>query len=386
MKLAIIGGGAAGFFLAINAKEKCPDLDVTIFEQHNNVLLKLGVSGGGRCNCTNTFAQVTNLKQVYPRGAMLLKKLFKQFGPQDVYAWLEAHGVPLMIQPDQRVFPKAQDSHALIDCFTQTAQQLGVQLLLGQHINDPKKLLRHYGGTFDFVAVTTGGTPNKNGCVPSLFSFTIADAALHELAGTTVLQALLSLPKTKFAASGAVLITHKGLSGPATLTLSSYAARYLAECNYQTSLHVNWTGEKNMELVRGELTKVLQRNARKHIHNVHPFGLPTRLWVHLLERSHNSTSDKRCDELSKKDINHLVQMLTACTYQISGRSSYKEEFVTCGGIALDAINSTTLESKETPGLFYAGEVLDIDGITGGFNFTAAWTTAYAVAEALRKRL
>ena len=378
----------------------CPELDVIIFEQHNNVLSKLKASGGGRCNCTNTFAQVTDLKQVYPRGAGLLKKLFKQFGPQDAYAWFEAHGVPLMVQPDQRVFPKAQTSQALIDCFVQTAQRLGVVLVLGKRIAHPKTLLRQNGGSFDFVAVTSGGTPHKDGCVPSLFTFALEDAALHELAGTTVPSARLSIPKTSFAATGALLITHKGLSGPAALTLSSYAARYLADCRYRSPLQINWVGEKNTELVRAQLKEVFASHAHKQIGNVHPFGLSTKLWGYLLKCAQEGTDSsassksrhpgldltkKRCGELSKKDSAHILQVLSTYPCQISSRVAYKEEFVTCGGIPLSSINNVTLESKETPGLFYAGEVLDIDGITGGFNFTAAWSCAYAVATALSKR-
>ena len=375
--LAIIGGGAAGFFLAINAKELMPDLDVTIFEQQRKVLAKVEISGGGRCNCTNTFAEVTDLRQVYPRGATLLKRLFKQFGPADAYQWFEAHGVPLAVQEDQCVFPAAQDSHAIIDCFLREAKKHGVKLQLGTKVENPEALLTDY----DFVAVTCGGTPHREGCVPSLFTFTVKDALLTALQGLVVDHAIVHLPATTFRAQGPLLITHWGMSGPAILRLSSYAARHLAEHHYQSPLCVNWTGETNIEAVRSHLTTLLEQNTAKLIDNLHPYSLQARLWSYLLDKA--QLQGRRCGEVGKKGINRLVNLLTNDSYQIAGRSPYKDEFVTCGGIPLDTVDKTTLESKTTPRLFYAGEVLDIDGVTGGFNFQAAWTTAYAVARGIQ---
>ena len=375
--LAIIGGGAAGFFLAINAKELMPDLDVTIFEQQRKVLAKVEISGGGRCNCTNTFAEVTDLRQVYPRGATLLKRLFKQFGPTDSYQWFEAHGVPLTVQEDQCVFPAAQDSHAIIDCFLREAKKHGVKLQLGTKVENPEALLTDY----DFVAVTCGGTPHREGCVPSLFTFTVKDALLTALQGLVVDHAIVHLPATTFRAQGPLLITHWGMSGPAILRLSSYAARHLAEHHYQSPLCVNWTGETNIEAVRSHLTTLLEQSTAKLIDNLHPYSLQARLWSYLLDKA--QLQGRRCGEVGKKGINRLVNLLTNDSYQIAGRSPYKDEFVTCGGIPLDTVDKTTLESKTTPRLFYAGEVLDIDGVTGGFNFQAAWTTAYAVARGIQ---
>ena len=375
--LAIIGGGAAGFFLAINAKELMPDLDVTIFEQQRKVLAKVEISGGGRCNCTNTFAEVTDLRQVYPRGATLLKRLFKQFGPTDAYQWFEAHGVPLTVQEDQCVFPAAQDSHAIIDCFLREAKKHGVKLQLGTKVENPEALLTDY----DFVAVTCGGTPHREGCVPSLFTFTVKDALLTALQGLVVDHAIVHLPATTFRAQGPLLITHWGMSGPAILRLSSYAARHLAEQHYQSPLCVNWTSETNIEAVRSHLTTLLEQNTAKLIDNLHPYSLQARLWSYLLDKA--QLQGRRCGEVGKKGINRLVNLLTNDSYQIAGRSPYKDEFVTCGGIPLDTVDKTTLESKTTPRLFYAGEVLDIDGVTGGFNFQAAWTTAYAVARGIQ---
>lgn len=377
--LAIIGGGAAGFFLAVNAKEMMPELDVTIFEQQRKVLVKVEISGGGRCNCTNTFAEISDLKQAYPRGASLLKRLFQQFGPSDAFQWFENHGVPLTIQEDQCVFPKAQDSHAIIDCLTHECKRHHVRLRLGIKIEQPEDLLKE----FDYVAVTIGGTPHREGCVPSLFTFSIKDKALTSLMGTVVEEAIVSIPSTKFKAEGPLLITHWGMSGPAILKLSSYAARHLAEQGYQSPLLVNWTGNNNAEDAYQHIIYNIERNPQKKIENIKLFNLQDRLWNYLLSKT--QLQGKRCQELGKKGINRLVDLLTNDTYFIAGRSVYKDEFVTCGGVALDQINAHTLESKSIPGLFYAGEVLDIDGITGGFNFQAAWATAYAVAKAISEK-
>lgn len=379
MKLAIVGGGAAGFFLAINVKEIVPQLDVTIFEKQKKVLAKVEISGGGRCNCTNTFAEISDLKQAYPRGAGLLKRLFKQFGPKDAYQWFEDQGVPLVVQEDQCVFPKAQDSHAIINCFLNEARRLGVKLRLGEKVDNPEVLLNEY----DYVAVTVGGTPSKEGCVPSLFTFNINDPALNGLMGTVVEGAIASIPGTKMRAQGPLLITHWGMSGPAILKLSSYAARYLADNDYQSPLLVNWAGETNAEEVHSHIINIIEDNPQKQIDNVRPYGLPARLWDYLLEKA--SLKGKRCSELGKKGVNRLTDLLTNDVYAIASRCHYKDEFVTCGGISLDSVDKVTLESKTTPNIFYAGEVLDIDGITGGFNFQAAWTTAWAVAKGIEAK-
>lgn len=380
MKLAVIGGGAAGFFLAINAKELMPELEVVIFEQQQKVLSKVKISGGGRCNCTNTFADVTDLKQVYPRGANLLKRLFKQFGPQDAYRWFESHGVPLVVQDDQCVFPAAQDSQAIISCFLGEAERHGVQLRLGMKIDNPEKLFDEY----DFVAVTIGGMPKGEGCVPSLFTFSINDSSLTALMGTVVEDAIVCIPGTKFRTRGPLLVTHWGVSGPAILKLSSHAARHLAECHYRSPLLVNWTGESNAEIVHAYMADLTGQNAQKFIDNVHPYNLQSRLWTYLLGKV--GLQGKRCGELGKKNLNRLVELLTNDAYLIDGRGQYKDEFVTCGGIPLDSVDKHTLESKAHPNLFYAGEVLDIDGVTGGFNFQAAWATAWAVAKGIEKKV
>lgn len=376
MRLAIVGGGAAGFFLAINVKELVPELDVTIFERQSKVLAKVEISGGGRCNCTNTFEDVTDLRQVYPRGATLLKRLFRLFSPTDAYRWFEAHGVPLTVQDDHCVFPQAQDSHVIIDCFLREAHQRGIHICPNTKVEDPKALFHD----FDFVAVTIGGTPHREGCVPSLFTFTIPVPQLTAITGTVVENAIASIPGTKFRAQGPLLITHWGMSGPAILKLSSHAARHLATCGYHSPLLVNWTGESNADTVRQHLQSLMRTHPQKLLTSIHPYGLQNRLWAYLLTKA--GLQDKRCNELGKKGTNRITDMLTNDTYTINGRGTHKDEFVTCGGIPLDSIDKLTLESKHTPRLFYAGEVLDIDGITGGFNFQAAWTTAYAAAKGI----
>lgn len=394
MKTAIIGGGAAGFFSAIELKKSVPDMEVTIFERGKKVLSKVEISGGGRCNCTNSFNDVTDLKQVYPRGAGLLKRLFKQFGPKDAYSWFESHGVPLVTQEDQCVFPKAQDSHAIIDCFMREAYNVGVGIKYDYKI-DAAEFDRLYD-TYDFVVVTVGGISGNLDqsplarvkdhviCpVPSLFTFSIKDKSLTELMGVVVEEAIASIPGTKFKAQGPLLITHWGMSGPAILKLSSHGARYLSENDYKAPLLVNWTGERDMESVKEYLEELVVDYAKKNISSYRPYGLQQRLWDYLVAKL-----GKQCrwGELGKKDINRLVDLLTNDRYDIAGRYAFKDEFVTCGGVSLDAIDKSTLESKHVPNLFFAGEVLDIDGVTGGFNFQAAWTTGYAVARAITNKV
>ena len=394
MKTAIIGGGAAGFFLGINLKEMCPEMEVTIFEKSKRVLAKIEISGGGRCNCTNSFAEVRDLSEVYPRGHRLMKRLMKGFSQEDAYEWFERHGVRLTTQDDQCVFPMSQDSHTIINCFLTEARRCGIEIRTETKI-DSLDLLSGY----DFIAVTTGGSPKAEGLrwlgdmghelespVPSLFTFQIADEALHALMGTVVEDVVTMIPGTKLRAQGPLLITHWGMSGPAILKLSSYGARLLAEQHYQAPLAVNWTKRRDTEVLT-LLNEVMIRNAQKQLKTVPPCGLPSRLWVYLVEKCLGERSNGRWGSLNKKELNRLANLLSGGdSYQIAGRAAFKDEFVTCGGISLSAVNPATLESRHVPHLFFAGEVLDIDGITGGFNFQAAWTTAYTVACAIHKFL
>lgn len=389
MKTAIIGGGAAGFFLAVTLKEMMPEMDVTLFERGTRVLRKVAVSGGGRCNCTNSFEGISDLQTVYPRGHRLMKRLMKGFSQRDAFQWFEQHGVRLTTQADHCVFPQSQQSQTIIQCFEHYCRRYGVTVSTGVSIGSLAEL-----AAYDFVCVTIGGQPHKEGLdwlaalgheivapVPSLFTFNIDDAALRALMGTVVEQASAMIPATSFRASGPLLITHWGMSGPAILRLSSYAARHLSDRGYQSALSVNWTDRKENSVVE-ELQLIATANPQKMLANVRPFDLPQRLWSHLLEKSLAERAERRWTDLSRKDLNRLVNTLTNDNYLISGRAPFKDEFVTCGGISLSSVNAATLESRTVPHLYFAGEVLDIDGVTGGFNFQAAWTTAHTVASAI----
>ena len=391
MRTAIVGGGAAGFFLAVNLKEIMPEMDVTIFERSKRVLAKVEVSGGGRCNCTNSFAQVSDLSQVYLRGHRLMKRLFHVFNQEDAYQWFESHGVPLVTQDDECVFPQAQDSHAVINCFLSLARRYRVNICTGRKIQSLDEL-----SGYDYVAVTTGGSPKGDGLrwladlgheieapVPSLFTFSIADERLRALQGLVVEDTVAFISGTKYRAEGPLLITHWGVSGPAILKLSSYAARHLAECEYKAPLAISWLQQPESDL-QTALQEMALRQPQKQLTTSNPFGLQQRLWSYLLEKTLGQRALSRWCELNKKNVSRLINVLKNDTYQIAGRAAFKDEFVTCGGVSLKAVNPSTLESRHVPHLFFAGEVLDIDGVTGGFNFQAAWTTAYTIAQSIAK--
>ena len=385
MRTAVVGGGAAGFFLAINLKELCPQMEVTIFEKSRKVLAKVEVSGGGRCNCTNSFAAVRDLSEVYPRGHRLMKRLFKTFDYRDAYTWFERHGVRLVTQDDNCVFPASQDSHTIINLFLAEARRHGISIRTESKITSLGEL-----ADYDFIAITTGGgTAAMAGvpvveAVPSLFTFSIADEDLQALMGTVVDDATAFIPGTGFRASGPLLITHWGMSGPAILKLSSHAARELHDHHYQMPLSVNWTSRKDPEILQ-QLQDIISRHPQKQLNTIRPFDLPSRLWNYLLEKTLGERAKNRWQNLNKKELNRLVNTLCNDSYQIAGRAAFKDEFVTCGGISLAAVNPITLESKDLPHVYFAGEVLDIDVITGGFNFQAAWTTAYTAAQSISQQ-
>ena len=367
---------------------------VTIFERSKKVLAKVEVSGGGRCNCTNSFAEVKDLSTVYPRGHRLMKRLMKGFSQRDAYEWFESHGVKLVTQDDQCVFPMSQDSHTIINCFMAEVRRLGIEIRTESKVESLDAL-----NEYDFIAVTTGGSPKMEGLqwladkdheieqpVPSLFTFQIKDEALQALMGTVVEGTTAMIPGTKLRAGGPLLITHWGMSGPAILKLSSYAARYLAECQYQAPLAVNWTGLRDVEVMK-ELCDILVNYPQKQLQTFSPCGLPLRLWIYLMQKCLEQRSNSRWGTLNQKELHRLANLLSGGdTYKIAGRTAFKEEFVTCGGISLSAVNPSTLESRHVSHLYFAGEVLDIDGITGGFNFQAAWTTAYTVAQAIAREV
>ncbi len=409
MKIAVVGGGAAGFFLSGRLKRLLPEARVVLIERSSRVLAKVKVSGGGRCNLTNSFAEVSDLCHVYPRGHKLMKRLLREFSHEDAYRWFEAHGVPLTTQDDECVFPQSQNSESVILCLRREAEAAGVEVRTGCPViavrrREGEGLLLVYDETgernelFDRVAITTGGAPRGEGhnwlsalghkiekpC-PSLYTFNINTRALTLLMGIVVENAMVGIAGTKYRAEGALLITHWGLSGPAVLRLSSYAARHMNENNYNVPLLVNWTGETNVEKVAEQLRVCLRDAQRRQMSNLHPFGLQNRLWLYLLERA-GIASDKTCCELGSKGLNRLVHVLTSDSYEVAGKGAFREEFVTCGGVSLESVSMRTLESKVCPGLYFAGEVLDIDAVTGGFNFQAAWTTAYVAAGAIAASL
>lgn len=401
MDIAIIGGGAAGFMAAIVARRTNPASKVTIFERAQKVLAKVEITGGGRCNVTNSFAAITDMKQAYPRGHKLMKRLMKTFSHEDTYRWFEQHGVPLVTQEDECVFPKAQDSHAIINCLVRQANELGVTIccrhrLVNIHrMEDGILKLEFENGShrvFHRTIITTGGSPNGRGLqylaqlghdieppVPSLFTFNIKDRAFCDLMGTVVEPVVTTIPGTKLRAKGPLLVTHWGVSGPAVLKLSSYAARLLAENDYKAPLAISWTGELTRQEVEENLLKLQTANPRKQVATLHPFGLPSRLWLYILSKL-DIDAVKPWAEIGRKTLNRMIETLANDQYTIAGKGAFREEFVTCGGVSLSSVNSKTLESKVCPNLFFAGEVLDIDAITGGFNLQAAWTTGVVAGQ------
>lgn len=399
MKIAIIGGGAAGFFAAIEARQNNAEADVTIYEKASKMLAKVAITGGGRCNLTNSFEEISDVKQAYPRGFRLIKRLFNRFDYRDAYRWFEDHGVELVTQEDQCVFPESQDAMSVVDCLVSEARRLGVHLVTGKKIVE---IVRQEGPEFelvfekgdrqrfDRVAVTTGGMPRTGDFlslkslghdveqpIASLFTFNIKVPELLALMGTVVNPVVASIPSTKIRTEGPLLITHWGMSGPAILKLSSHAARYLQECNYQAQVAVNWVAEPNRNIVDQEIRQLASTNPQKQLMTIRPFGLPYRLWQYILQKT-ELAEDRRWAEVGSKGMNRLVETLTNDIYPINGKGAFRDEFVTCGGVSLSNIDYNTLESKRCPGLYFAGEVLDIDAITGGFNLQAAWTTGYVV--------
>lgn len=400
MNVAIIGGGAAGFFAALAVKENYPETRVTVFEKSTKVLSKVKVSGGGRCNVTNGAESIKALATAYPRGANKLKKAFGYFSNKDTIQWFESRGVPLLTQEDNCVFPVSQDSQSIIDCFFEEAKRLAITVLKNTGItgiqpleNGQLKLsFKTNSQVFDKVIVATGGSPKLKGLdwlaklnhniippVPSLFTFNMPNEPITKLMGIVINPAQVSIQGTKLVSTGPLLITHWGMSGPAILKLSAFGARLLSEQDYTFKIQVNWVNEKNTELVKNTLTTIIHEHPQKQLSNYKPYGLTTRLWEYLLEKLTFSTALKWAD-LGKKRINQLVNILVNDVYQVQGKTTFKEEFVTCGGVSLDAIDFKTMQSNVVPNLYFAGEVLDIDGITGGYNFQAAWTTAFIAAK------
>lgn len=401
MRVAIIGAGAAGFFSAIAAKENYPEAEVIIFEKTKKLLAKVKISGGGRCNVTNACDSISELSKAYPRGEKLLKRAFHRFNNKDTMKWFESRGIPLVIQEDDCVFPKSQNSKSIIDCFLSEANQLGIIIKTEHSVisiksYDSKIELafaeNSVSSLYDKVIITTGGSPKRSGLqwleklnhkiedpVPSLFTFNMPDEAIRKLMGIVVENTKVSIQGTKLRSDGPLLITHWGMSGPAILKLSAFGARILSEIGYQFTIQVNWVNEKNQILIYDELSRISMEHENKILSNYRPYDLPDRLWQYLLEKSELNPG-KKWSELGNKGINTLVRFLSNDYYSVIGKTTFKEEFVTCGGVSLESINTNTMESKVLKNLYFAGEVMDIDGITGGYNFQAAWTTGFIAGE------
>lgn len=400
MKVAIIGGGAAGFFTAIHVKENYPQSEVTIFEKTTKILSKVKISGGGRCNVTNGATSIKELALAYPRGGKKLKKAFAIFSTKQTIEWFEKRGVPLIIQKDNCVFPKSQKSQSIIDCFLEEVNRLNIQIKLQKGVKAIKqvdkvlelKFLDEETLLFDKVIVATGGSPKRKGLewlekqnhkivepVPSLFTFNMPKESITELMGIVVEKALVSIQGTKLKSNGPLLITHWGMSGPAILKLSAFGARILSEKEYAFNVQVNWINIINNEIVLQELKEIVETHPNKFLSSIKPFQLSTRLWLYLLEKI-ELPANRKWQEIGKKGLNKLINILTNDLYSVKGKTTFKEEFVTCGGISLESIDFNTMQSKEVDNLYFTGEILDIDGITGGYNFQAAWTTGFIAAK------
>ena len=395
MKVAIVGGGAAGFFAAFSVKEHHPESQVTIFEKSDKLLSKVKISGGGRCNVTHACFQVSQLSKFYPRGAKQLKKAFSIFQPKDTVAWFRARGIDLKTESDGRMFPVTDDSQTIIDCFLHEAQIKKIQIVKHSRVNElyPEKsgftlVFNESKEHFDKVIIASGGSPKARGFewlknightiinpIPSLFTFNMPEEPVKDLMGLVVENATARIQGTKLQYTGPILITHWGMSGPAILKLSAWGARLLYDHNYKFNVQMNWLSVKSENEVHDMINAEMDRIRKKKIANANPFGLPNRMWLFLLEKV-QINSDSPWMELSKKNRNKLVNVLLNDVYAVSGKTTFKEEFVTCGGISLSDVNINTMQSIVCKDLYFAGEVLDIDGITGGFNFQAAWTTGY----------
>ena len=391
-KIAIVGAGAAGCFCAANLRRLIPSADIYIYERAKAPLQKVLITGGGRCNLTNTFAEVKSLQHIYPRGYNLMKRLFKTFDHEQTMQWWEEAGVRLVKQSDQCVFPRSQDAAEVANTLLRLMR--GCHLLLSHKVEDITQLT----SSFDAVVVTTGGSPRAEGLsflaplgieiippVPSLFTFTL-QSPITALMGVVVPHVIAGLAGTKYRTEGPLLITHWGMSGPAVLKLSSLAARWLAERNYKATLMVNWLGGTNEEEALALSKQTLAQNPAKQIGNIQAFpAITSRLWHHLLEAA-GIDPVRRCAEVGSRQMSRLASTLTCSQYPIIARGTHKEEFVTCGGVALTEVNPSTLECRKCPKLYFAGEALDVDAVTGGFNLQAAWTMGMTVAHSIAQTL
>lgn len=403
-RLIVIGGGAAGFFCAVNAARMNPQLSVILLEKSNKLLSKVKISGGGRCNVTHACFDINEMSRRYPRGGNFVKKAFHQFFTTDTLKWFEERGIRIKAESDGRMFPDTDSSQTIIDCLLREAGKYSVDISLNK---DVKQLEQSAAGWLihcnngevynaDFVCIACGGYPKSSMFewitsmghtiqepTPSLFTFNMPNNNIRELMGVSVDPVRIKIAGTKLVESGPVLITHWGMSGPAVLRLSAWGARELAAMNYQFTVHINWLEklEYNEPRLRDALQQFRTAHATKKIVN-HNFGeLPQRLWQYLLQLSGINT-DIRFADLLKKNENMLVKNLFDFAANVSSKTTFKEEFVTAGGIQLSEVDVNTMMSKKASGLFFAGEILDVDGVTGGFNFQHAWTSGFIAAKGI----
>ena len=399
----IVGGGAAGFFGGINCAINNPTLKITILEATNQLLGKVKISGGGRCNVTHHCFNPSELVNNYPRGGKELRGAFSRFQPQDTIKWFESRGVKLKIEGDGRIFPVTNDSQTIIDCLIKTAQQWGIKILTQTPVKEIHQselgfnLTLKSGNVLSCKSLLIATGSNVLGYkwaknlghsiqspIPSLFTFKIKDIRLENLAGISVNNGYLQLgikQGKKLEQKGALLVTHWGLSGPAVLKLSAWGARILYDNNYNLPLIINWLPEYDFNSIKEELSKVKESVSKQKVINYSQFNIPKRLWQNLVNYS-LINADKIWAEMTKKEMEKLAIELTKGEYKIEGKGMFKDEFVTCGGITLKEVDFKTMMSKICPNLYFAGQILDIDGVTGGFNFQNAWTTGYLAGIAI----
>lgn len=401
MRIGIIGGGAAGFFCAINIKLKDPQKEVTIYEKTNKILSKVKISGGGRCNVTNAEIAPSNFIKNYPRGEKYFKKQYTIFNNVDLITWFEKHGVALKQEADGRIFPRSNDSQTIIDCFIKLCTKLDIKIQLSSPClsiqKDDKSLkikINEDTVHLDKIVLCTGGgttLPHYNlitslghkvhAPIPSLFTFNLVDKHLCQLMGVVAKNVSIKIMNTNLDNTGDLLITHWGLSGPAVIKLSAFAALQLHALNYVYEVRVNWVNIKNESLVREHISTYKTEHPQKFVFKNSLFDLPTRLWEFFCAEAGIAPQIK-WSELNNKSLNKLVDLLTNSIYQAKGKTTFKEEFVTCGGVDLSEIEPETMQSKIVSGVYFAGEVINIDGVTGGFNFQNAWSTAFVASQHL----
>lgn len=401
--LIVIGGGAAGFFCAVNAARLNPLLKVTIVEKSNKLLSKVKISGGGRCNVTHACFDIASLVKFYPRGVNFLKKAFHWFNTNHTVEWFAERGVVLKKEDDGRMFPVTDDSQTIINCLLRETDKYSVKVLLQ---TDIKSIHTNDDGSFvlaaanntmlaaNYLCIACGGYPKTaqfswlmqtghtiEEPVPSLFTFNMPNNPITQLMGVSVESATVKIAGGKLQQTGPLLITHWGISGPAVLKLSAWAARELAVCNYNFSAIINWLPAFNEHTLKDELQYIRSRDAAVKIVNKNAFGLPARLWQYLLEQC-GINLNWRWADLPGKLQQKLIQTLTGQVFEVRGKTTFKEEFVTSGGIKLQEIDANTMQSRVVPNLYFAGEIMNVDGVTGGFNFQHAWTSGFIAAKSI----